>query len=51
MQLSDGTRVWLNSESELRYPVDFVSTERKFFLEERLIFRWRKTRLNLSELW
>ena len=29
VQLSDGTRVWLNSESELRYPVDFVGTERK----------------------
>ena len=38
VQLSDGTRVWLNSESELRYPVDFVGTERKVFLKGEAYF-------------
>ena len=42
VQLSDGTRVWLNSESELRYPVDFVSTERKVFLRGEAYFQVAK---------
>ena len=27
--LADGTKVWVNAESELRYPVQFSGTERK----------------------
>ena len=42
VQLSDGTRVWLNSESELRYPVDFVGTERKVFLKGEAYFQVAK---------
>ena len=42
LTLSDGTRVWLNSESELRYPVDFVGTERKVFLKGEAYFQVAK---------
>lgn len=42
VQLSDGTRVWLNSESELRYPVDFVGEERKVFLKGEAYFQVAK---------
>lgn len=31
--LSDGTKVWLNSESELTYPVQFTGKERKVYLK------------------
>ncbi|MFR7809395.1 MAG: hypothetical protein ACLU4N_09000 [Butyricimonas faecihominis] len=33
--LSDGTQVWLNAETSLRYPVEFVGNERKVYLEEK----------------
>ena len=42
VQLADGTRVWLNSESELRYPVDFVGEERKVFLKGEAYFQVAK---------
>jgi transmembrane sensor len=32
LTLSDGTKVWLNAESELRYPVNFRKTKRDVFL-------------------
>lgn len=36
--LSDGTRVWLNAESELKYPVLFTGNERKVFLKGEAYF-------------
>jgi len=33
LKLSDGTKVWLNSGSELRYPIDFVGDKREIFLK------------------
>lgn len=36
--LSDGTRVWLNAESELEFPVDFVGKERVVRLKGEAYF-------------
>jgi ferric-dicitrate binding protein FerR (iron transport regulator) len=33
VKLSDGTIVWLNSDSELRYPVNFVGDKREVYLK------------------
>lgn len=38
LTLSDGTRVWLNCESELKYPVAFNGTERKVLLKGEAFF-------------
>ena len=38
LELSDGTRVWLNAESELRFPVQFGSGEREVFLKGEAYF-------------
>ena len=38
LQLADGTRVWLNAESELRYPVKFVAKNRKVYLKGEAYF-------------
>ena len=36
--LSDGTRVWLNSESELRYPVEFTGSQREVYIKGEAYF-------------
>ena len=38
LELSDGTRVWLNACSELRYPVSFVGKERRVELKGEAYF-------------
>ncbi len=38
LQLSDGTKVWMNSESELRYPVQFNGKERRVELSGEAFF-------------
>jgi ferric-dicitrate binding protein FerR (iron transport regulator) len=40
--LEDGTKVWLNSETKLRYPVSFVGDERRVFLEGEAYFKVAK---------
>ncbi len=36
--LDDGTRVWINSDSELKYPVAFNDSERKVYLKGEAYF-------------
>lgn len=43
LQLSDGTRVWINSASVLRFPSAFGDT-RDVFVEAKPISRWRRMR-------
>lgn len=33
LKLADGTKIWLNSESELKYPVQFSGNKREVFLK------------------
>lgn len=40
--LSDGTRIWMNAESLLRYPTSFIGEKRKVFLEGEAFLKWRK---------
>ena len=38
LTLADGTQVWLNSETELRFPVHFAGGERKVYLKGEAYF-------------
>ncbi len=38
LELADGTKVWLNSVSELRYPVTFTGVERRVYLSGEAFF-------------
>lgn len=40
--LEDGTRVWLNADSRLRYPVVFSEKERRVFLEGEAYFEVKR---------
>ena len=42
LELSDGTRVWLNAESELRFPVQFGTGEREVYLKGEAYFDVQK---------
>lgn len=42
LTLADGTRVWLNADSELKYPVDFPSGPRRVFLRGEAYFEVAK---------
>jgi len=42
LKLSDGTKIWLNAESELKYPVAFSGNERKVFLKGEGFFSVKK---------
>jgi len=38
LKLSDGTKIWLNAESELKYPVSFTGNERRVYLKGEAFF-------------
>lgn len=38
LSLSDGTQVWLNANSSIRYPIDFTDSTREVFLEGEAFF-------------
>lgn len=42
LKLEDGTQVWLNADTRLRYPVAFGSKERRVYLEGEAYFQVRK---------
>lgn len=47
VKLSDGTMVWLNSDSRLKIPTAFVGNERRVFLSGEAYFDVVKMTVNL----
>ena len=41
--LADGTKIWLNADSRLKYPTSFSGTNREVNWKERLILRYNTT--------
>ncbi|MFR4039356.1 MAG: FecR family protein [Butyricimonas faecalis] len=44
LELADGTRMWLNTESKLRYPVAFTGEERRVEMDGEVYFEVAKNR-------
>ena len=44
LELSDGTKVWLNAETELRFPVNFSGDTREVYLKGEAYFEVKKDR-------
>jgi len=44
VKLSDGTKIWLNSDSKLKYPIKFNGTTRKVYLEGEAYFEVAKNK-------
>jgi ferric-dicitrate binding protein FerR (iron transport regulator) len=44
LKLADGTMVWINSDSELRYPVEFTGKERRVYLKGEAFFSVSKNK-------
>lgn len=42
LTMSDGTRVWLNSQTTLRYPISFIGEQRNVYLEGEAYFEVAK---------
>ena len=42
LQLSDGSRVWLNSATKMRYPISFTGDKREVFIEGEAFFEVSK---------
>lgn len=42
--LADGTEVWINADSKLKFPVDFIGDKREVFLEGEAYFEVAKDR-------
>lgn len=44
LSLADGTKIWMNSHSKLKYPISFAANERKVFLEGEAYFEVAKNK-------
>ncbi len=42
LKMADGTKVWINSESSIKYPVNFIGKQREVFVEGEVFFKVAK---------